>query len=178
MLKLDFSQTNYSNARAALIQTYKTFETWQEWLSRGFLQRVWNWRIAKAIRAKDLPPAPRVDGVNQWFRVQWSFPSYEWIDPQNQTQSELLGYQMGKTSLTRVIRSTGADVEDVLREKASELILAKRICDEAKAQGVTITPDMLIHATIPGQVNKQTGEPVQEKEEKGKDNDASDKKDE
>jgi capsid protein len=151
-LKLDFSETNFSNARAALIQTHRTFEQWQTWLVRSLLSRLWNWRIQRAIQRKEIGPAPLVNGTSQYYRVEWSFPEYEWVDPQAQVQSELIAYQLCKTSLSRIVKKTGADVEDVLREKAEELAKAQIIADEVGVKyGVEIDGASLINAQIPGQ---------------------------
>jgi capsid protein len=113
---------------------------------------LWNWRIQRAIQRKEIGPAPLVNGTSQYYRVEWSFPEYEWVDPQAQVQSELIAYQLCKTSLSRIVKKTGADVEDVLREKAEELAKAQIIADEVGVKyGVEIDGASLINAQIPGQ---------------------------
>lgn len=149
-LLLDFSKGSYSSSRAALLQTYRTFTSWQEWIDRAN-QRIWNWRIAKAIKAGELPPAP-VDerGISQWYRVQWSHPEWEWVDPQNQQQSDLMAFQLGAKSHSEITRKRGRDTEDVLREKAKDMQTAARLESE-----YNLAPGSLINAQIPGQIQPQ-----------------------
>ena len=151
---LDFSQGSYSSSRAALLQTYRTFTDWQEWLTSCFLQRVWNWRIAKAIKMKHLPQAPIVNGSSEWFKVEWSFPEFGWVDPQNEAQANLLEYQLGTNTITQMNRKKGRDVEDVFREKGMEIAFAQRIADETNAKmGTNLTWKDIISAQIPGQTS-------------------------
>lgn len=130
ILLMDFSLTNFSASRAALLQTYQTFATWQNWLVSSFLQRVWNWRIAKAIEAKILPPAPKENGQSQWYKVDWSFPEYGWIDPNNEAISEQREIAMGKKPLRDIIRKTGKDIEDVLRAKRDDIAIAAKHAED------------------------------------------------
>ena len=151
---LDFSKGSFSSSRAALLQTYRTFTDWQEWLTRTFLQRVWNWRIAKAIKAGELRQAPiGANGVSEWFKVEWSFPEFGWVDPQNEAQANLLEWQLGTNTITQMNRKKGKDVEDVFAEKAKELSYAQRVADEANAltPGLNLTRHDIISAQIPGQ---------------------------
>lgn len=126
-LVLDFKQGSFSASRAALMTTYRTFSMWQQWIIDRFLQRVWNWRIAKAIGDGDLPPAP-VDkrGFSEWYKVKWMTPRYDWIDPKAETVADEKRVRMGSRSVTDVAHSGGKDIEDILDEKEREYINAGR----------------------------------------------------
>lgn len=150
---MDFSQGNFSSSRAALLQAYRTFSGWQEWLAGGFLQRVWNWRIAKAIKDGVLPPAPvNTKGISQWYQVEWSYPEFQWVDPQAEAQAEQLAFNMGATTLSAIVRKKGRDAEDVLREKGNDIAAAERIAQEINAEhGTKLTWRDLISTLMPGQ---------------------------
>jgi lambda family phage portal protein len=153
---LDFSQGSFSSSRAALLQTYRTFEGWQQWLEACFLQPVWNWVIAKAIKAGALRPAP-VDarGVSEWYKVQWQAPEFGWVDPQNETQSHILKIGAGAESLTQWALKEGRDAEEMLAEKGRDIATAMRIAaDINKEHGTNITWRDLITLGLPGQVTK------------------------
>jgi capsid protein len=157
---LDFSRGSFSSSRAALLQTYRTFQTWQQWLQQSLLQPVWNWRIAKAIKAGELRPAP-VDsrGVSQWYRVQWQTPEFGWVDPQNEAQANILEITSGASSLTQWVRKKGGDAEEMLAEKGRDIANAARIAAEINAEhGTSITWHDLITLGIPGQVTKSQAE--------------------
>ena len=128
-LVLDFKQGSFSASRAALMTTYRTFSMWQQWLIDRFLQRVWNWRIAKAIKAGDLPPAP-VDarGYSQWHRVTWMTPRYDWIDPKAEVASNEAKVRQGVDSVTGLAHVSGKDVEDIMDDRERELMAAAERC--------------------------------------------------
>lgn len=134
-LVLDFKQGSFSASRAALMTTYRTFSMWQQWLIDRFLQRTWNWRIAKAIKAGELQPAP-VDarGYSQWWRVTWMTPRYDWIDPKAEAVSNAARVKLGETSVGGIAHVHGSDVEDVMGDKKREFIAAGRKVLETNAE--------------------------------------------
>lgn len=160
---LDFSEGSFSSSRAALLQTYRTFNNWQQWLIQCFLQPVWNWRIAKAVKNGELPQAP-VDlmGVSEWYKVQWQTPEFGWVDPQSEAQAHTIEISSGVSSLTQWARKKGHDAEEMLAEKGRDIANAVRIAAEInKEHGTAITWRDLITLGIPGQV---TGAQVKESE--------------
>lgn len=134
-LLLDFSGGSFSASRAALMTTYRTFAMWQKWLVAGMMQRLWNWRIAKAIKSGDLPPAP-VDrhGWSQWWRVRWMTPRYDWIDPKQEAASDRTNVEMGVESVGIIAHRKQADLEDVMRSKRQDFLAAAKACREANAE--------------------------------------------
>lgn len=161
---LDFSMGSFSSSRAALLQTYRTFNNWQAWLINGFLQPTWNWRIAKAIKTGELPPAP-VDarGVSEWYRVQWQTPEFGWVDPQSEAQGHVVEINAGASSLTEWCRKRGRDAEDVLGEKARDIGTAVRMAAEINASipGANVTWRDLITTNMPGQVSNADAKAAQ-----------------
>lgn len=134
-LLLDFKGGSFSASRAALMTTYRTFEMWQEWLVGNMLQRVWNWRIAKAIKEGDLPPAP-VDkyGRSEWWRVLWMTPRYDWIDPKAESASNKLDVEMGVESVGGIAHRKQSDIEDIMRAKRADYMAAAKECMAANAE--------------------------------------------
>jgi len=152
-LVLDFKQSSFSSNKAALAQVYKTFLNYHTWMVEVMMTRVWNWRIAKAIKAGALSPAPLDNrGVSQWYRVEWSQPDYTWIDPEGGIDAHMKGFNAGVTSVSTFARKSGRDGEDVLREKAQDIATAQRIADEVNAEsGTSLTWRDLIQTLQPGQ---------------------------
>ena len=152
-LVMDFGDGSLGSNRVALLQTYRTFENWQQWLIDRFLQRLWNWRIAKAIKAGELPPAP-VDarGFSEWYKVAWVGPEFSWIDPQKEAAANLAEFKLGISSITSFARKRGKDGEDVMREKAKDIATAQRIAGEVNAtEGTQLTWRDIIDIAQPGQ---------------------------
>lgn len=161
---LDFSQGSFSSSRAALLQTYRTFESWQQWLIQYFLQPVWNWRIAKAIKEGALRPAPLdARGISQWYQVQWQPPEFGWVDPQSEAQAHLLKITAGASSLTQWALRDGKDSEELLEEKGRDIANAARIAAAINAeQGTALSWRDLITLGMPGQVTSNVPAPTQE----------------
>lgn len=138
-LLLDFKGGSFSASRAALMTTYRTFQTNQVWLVDSFLQRAWNWRIAKAIKNGELEPAP-VDerGISEWYKVRWQFPRHDWIDPLKQVTADETDIRLGVSTWSAVAATRGRDSEDVFVEKARDIAdairVAKEISDETGEQ--------------------------------------------
>jgi len=156
---LDFSMGSFSSSRAALLQTYRTFENWQRWIINGMLQPVWNWRIAKAIKEGDLPAAP-VDsrGVSEWYRVRWQTPEFGWVDPQSENQGHILAINAGASTLSEWCGKRGRDAEDVLREKGHDIATAIEVTNALNSKyGMNLTWRDLITTNLPGQVTKDNG---------------------
>lgn len=134
-LLLDFKGGSFSASRAALMTTYRTFAMWQEWLVASMLQRVWNWRIAKAIKAGELPPAPIDErGRSEWWRVTWMTPRYDWLDPKSEAASNKIDVEMGVESVGRIAHRKQSDVEDVMRDKRADYMAAARECQAANEE--------------------------------------------
>jgi capsid protein len=167
-LIMDFGDGSLGSNRVALMQTYRTFENWQAWLVDRFLQRLWNWRIAKAIKSGELPPAP-VDkrGFSEWYRVTWVPPEYSWIDPQKEAAANLAEFKLGISSISSFARKRGKDGEDVMREKLEDMASAARLAREINQRdGTNFTWRDVIDIAQPGQT-APSNEPQQQGDDNG-----------
>jgi capsid protein len=167
-LVLDFKQGSFSASRAALLTTYRTFSSWQSWIIENLMQRLWNWRIAKAIKNGELPSAP-VDrrGYSQCYRVQWSTPRYDWIDPQAEAIKNIYNVALGVDSISSVAAAKGEDVEDVMKQKAKDYLYAARNVVETntqlKAMGIEdrLTLEHFIQVKVPPGIQRADAPPPQ-----------------
>ena len=121
-LMLIFTSGSFSAQRAAMLHAQHTFRQVHAMVTRCFLQRLWNWRIAKAIKAGRLDPAPVNDrGVSEWFKVQWSLPWFGWVDPKSETAANKERWALGNTSLAEIARTEGKDRDRILDEKSADI---------------------------------------------------------
>jgi lambda family phage portal protein len=126
-----FTAGSFSAQRSGLLHALHTFTVWHDWLCRSLCTRVWNWRIAKAIKAGELDPAPAdARGVSEWYKVEWSLPSVGWVDPEAMVASDTKAWQLGSRSLKDIAASAGRDRDDVLAEKKSDILEAIAIAAE------------------------------------------------
>ena len=165
-LLMYFGGGSFSSSKASLLQAYKTIEGWQEWVEFSYIIPVTQYRINKAIKDRELPPAP-VDkyGVSEWKKWEWQRPSVDWIDPQNAIQTEMQEVRMGATTMYEVCSKRGHCAEEVARSNARYLKMIDRIASE---EGVSA--NRLHDIQIPGQT------PLAPEENPKEDADKKDKK--
>ena len=111
---LDFSRTNYSSARASLLQAYLTFTCLQRSFINTFLARVWRWRISKFIKAGELPERP-----DAW-KHKWIAPGWPWVDPEKEMKAYKLAIDENLTTREAVVASQGGDWRQVAKQRAIE----------------------------------------------------------
>jgi capsid protein len=152
-LLLIFKEGSYSTHRAASLHASHAFQISTDWLAKRFLNRLWTWRIAKAIKEGTLPPAP-VDsnGVSEWWKVEWVEPYFESLDPDKQAAGDKTMLEIGTQSVTNIVKGQGRRREQVWKEKAEELDSAAKLVEahnkahpEAK-----ITLENFTNAATPG----------------------------
>ena len=129
-----FTGGSFSAQRTALMHALHTFMDWHAWLSRTMNARIWNWRIAKAMKDGELELAPRdACGVSEWHKCEWSLPSMGWVDPEAAQNANALAWNLGNKSLKRTCADQGGDRDEMLDEKASDIEAALSRAKELNA---------------------------------------------
>lgn len=145
--------TSYIASRGALVSTEPTIQRVQATIEVKFMQRWRNWRLAKAIKNKELPPAPRdARGMSEWYRCYWHAPPMVALDRQKEADADLAEWMAGKSCLDDAQRRIGSNFERTHRKRLNEAI---RIVSDAKANGV---PLYMLAPTPP---NQGKPEPIQ-----------------
>lgn len=151
LLLRDFSKTNYSSARAALLEAWRAFYYRRSWLSRKFCQPPWELVLEEAmlkgqfeVRRRDFY-ARRAE----YCRAAWIGPGRGWVDPVKEIVAAKLEEDYDYTTLADQCAAQGRDWEDVLRQKAREY--KRRL-----ALGLPISKAAQVQIILPGET---TGEP-------------------
>lgn len=113
---LDFSQSNYSNARAVLLQAQKTWRAWQHRIKRVH-RRIYHWKVITWIEEGRL--RPRRDAL----RHKWETPGWQWLDPVAEIQGAMAEVDGGFNSRSAICARMGQDFEEVVEARALELEL-------------------------------------------------------
>ena len=152
-----FTEGSFSAQRTALLHGLHKFLQWHSDTSRFLCQRVWNWRIAKAMKERDIDLAPKVDGVSQWYRTDWSLPNMGWVDPEALAGAQVSAWKFGKTSLKRIAAGEGSERSDILAEKREDILDAIDQADavNAKHPGAGVTWRDMINVGVPGEPTTQ-----------------------
>lgn len=122
LILLDFSRTNYSSARASLLQAYRAFKCWQNFLRDWMIQPQYNWWMAKWL-AGDLK-FRNAKGFNP-YKLEFTPPRWAWVDPYKEVMAYIERIKAGAGTLTEWIADEGKIMEDVFEIRAREIALLK-----------------------------------------------------
>jgi lambda family phage portal protein len=138
----DYSQSNYSSERAAILDDRDNWRVLQQWWVRSFREPLLRDWMQASVLSRAITSIP----VEQWaldperfLRVTWKLRGWSWIDPTKEVDAYKAAIKAGFTSTTRVIAMTadGADIEDVIAERKREL----EMFDEAGVEVDTTVPE-------------------------------------
>lgn len=105
LLLMDFEKTNYSNARAALLQAWNVWRVHQGMLKR-FCSRIYTWKLIQWMESGELEA--RADALSHG----WICPGWQWIDPVNEIQATLAAIDAGLETRANAIMRLGYDPEE------------------------------------------------------------------
>lgn len=122
----DWSDVNYSSARAALLESWKTLTRRRDEFADNFATPIWSAFLEEAMEIEDFPmPAGApdfVDARGAYSRCRWIGPGRGWIDPVAERQGSILGMGAGLSTLEQeVAENAGNDWEEVLDQRAREI---------------------------------------------------------
>ena len=125
----DYSQTNYSSSRLALLDDRDLWRVLQQWWIRAFrlpLHRRWL-RQAVLARAVRVPAAEYAGDMAKFEAVRFKPRGWSWVDPTKEVEAYKEGVRGGLTTLTDVIAATGEgrDIEDFIALRTRELDLLR-----------------------------------------------------
>ena len=120
----DFSQTNYSSARAALLEAWRVFSFYQKWLVDSFCQVVWEMVLEEAW-LRGMLQLPK--GSPDWYviapavtRATWIPPKRGHVDPLKEALSMIKLLDADLTTLAEANAETGGDWETRITQRGRE----------------------------------------------------------
>lgn len=125
----DWSKTNYSSARAALLESWKTLQRRGVEFRLGTANPMYSSWLHEAMDLGQLPlpnGAPDfLEARTAYSRCDWLGVARGWIDPVKEKQGAILGMDAGLSTLKRECAEQGLDYEDVIQQRAAEIKLFK-----------------------------------------------------
>jgi lambda family phage portal protein len=147
----DYSQSNFSSSRMAMLPERDNWRILQAWLIETFHQEVYEAWLEAAVMSGVLNlPAWELQ-PELYCNVRWMPRGWDWIDPK-----EILYHKeairAGLASNTSVLGAKGVDIEDMFDERARELAYAdekglvldtdpSKVNDKGQAQGAAMPAD-------------------------------------
>lgn len=117
----DFSKTNYSSARAALLEGRRTFNNWRTWLGKNYCQPVFELILEEAVYA-GLINLPKFDLYkSEYFRAQWIGGGWGWVDPVKEIEASNMAIESGLSTLADECAANGKDWEENLSQRKREI---------------------------------------------------------
>jgi lambda family phage portal protein len=122
LLMKDFSKTNYSSARAALLEAWRYFQGRRRWLQDSWLNDIYNVWFEEAVN-REFIEAPDFYSDNHAYaytRARWVFAGRGWVDQVKEEQAAKLRMEIGVSTLESECADQGLDWEDVLEQRKRE----------------------------------------------------------
>lgn len=116
----DFSKTNYSSARAAILEGRKFFKQEQLWLSEKICQPTWIMLLDEAYLRGELDAPDYFKKHLDWTRARWIGPGWGYIDPEKEINASIDAIDNNLSSLADECATHGRDYEEILQQRARE----------------------------------------------------------
>ena len=125
-LTQDWSDVNYSSARSAMLEAWKTLTRRRDDFASGFAQPIFSSFIEELHDIGEVPlpaGAPEFLAAKAAYcRAQWMGPGRGWVDPVAEKKGAILGMDSGMSTLEmEVSENVGEDWEELLDQRAREV---------------------------------------------------------
>jgi lambda family phage portal protein len=125
----DYSQSNYSSSRLALLDDRDLYRTFQLWWIRNFREELHKEWLQAAVLSKavNIPVAQYAEDASKFEKASFKARGWSWIDPTKEVEAYKEAVKAGFITVTDVIAQTGngTDLEDVLEGRRRELDMMK-----------------------------------------------------
>ena len=141
LLLKDFSKTNYSSARAALLEAWRYFQSRRKWLSEQWLNPIYETWMEEAINIGKVEAPGYYDNRFAYCRCRWVFSGRGWVDPVKEANAAKIRMESGLSTLEQECAEQGMDWEEVLDQRAREKSKMKELGLELTEFSVTDQAD-------------------------------------
>lgn len=120
LLAKDFSQTNYSSARAALLEAWRYFAGRRRWLVDHWLTPVYSLWLEEAVNLGRVEAPDFYRLKHAYLRARWTFAGRGWVDPTKEATAAQIRMEIQVSTQEQECAEQGLDWEDVLEQRAYE----------------------------------------------------------
>lgn len=157
-LSKDYSQSNYSSSRLALLDDRDTWRQLQGWLISAFHQRVFEEWLQLAVLSGTLTLAGYEIQRERYEAVRWMPRGWSWIDPAKEVAAAKSAIRAGLTTASDVIAQQGGDFEELARARRREIDLCDELDLVFDTDPAKVTEQGQAQAPIPGEEAPEPGE--------------------
>lgn len=121
LLSRDFRKTNYSSARAALLEARRTFARWQSFFRARFLQPIYEMFVEELYLRGTVQMPDYYANRDALCRTQWIAPAWGMIDPDKEIASYKAAVDANFMTQAEVCAAlSGTDWEEKAEQRARE----------------------------------------------------------
>jgi lambda family phage portal protein len=127
LLMKDFSKTNYSSARAALLEAWRYFTGRREWLATYWASPVYELWLEEAVARGEVEAPGYYDRPGAYAACRWIGPGRGWIDPMKEAQASGERIRNYVSTYEREAAEQGLDWEEVAEQLAREQAFMQKL---------------------------------------------------
>jgi len=116
----DFSKTNYSSARAALMEAWRFFIVRRHWLANSWAMPIYRLWLEEAVNAGMIEAPDFYKNQYYYTRSKWIGMGRGWIDPVKEAEAAQLRMEISISTLEQECAEQGQDWREVLEQRALE----------------------------------------------------------
>jgi lambda family phage portal protein len=120
-LSRDYSMSNYSSSRLALLDDRDNWRVLQNWLIENFHEVVYDAWMDVAVMSGALPLQNYELNPDFYKEVKWTPRGWSWIDPAKEIQAMKDAVRCGFTTLREVVAQQGGDIDELFEDRQDEL---------------------------------------------------------
>jgi lambda family phage portal protein len=124
LLFKDFSKTNYSSARAALLEAWRYFNSCRQMITDTWCSVIYDLWFEEAVNGGRIPDCKPADFYARrlaWTQAKWIYAGRGWVDPLKEAQAAGTRMDNNLTSLQDEAAEQGKDARDVQEQRAREI---------------------------------------------------------
>lgn len=120
LLLKDFSRTNYSSARAAMLEAWRYFHGRRRWIMDYWLRPIYELWLEEAINAGRVQAPDFYQNRYAYTRCRFIFSGRGWVDPVKEATAAQIRMDAGLSTMESECAEQGLDWEEVLEQRAYE----------------------------------------------------------
>lgn len=117
----DFSKTNYSSARAALLEAWRFFNGRRKWLADTWARPVYELWLEEAVDMGLVEAPDFYENKQLYTRSKWIGSGRGYIDPTKEAEAAQLRMEISISTLEQECAEQGLDWNEVLEQRRMEI---------------------------------------------------------
>jgi lambda family phage portal protein len=117
----DYSQSNYSSSRLALVEIRDNWRVLQAWLISAMMQPIYERWLSLAVLAGEVKISDFEVNEDAYIYPRWMPRGWSWVDPAKEVAADLSAVRAGFKTLSEVVSEHGGDFEELVTQRAREI---------------------------------------------------------